>query len=62
MNNQLLRGLQTTWISHVIVESNIADKVNEDNIGYSFLSNTYKKFHHHHYMELKCIDNVGTNS
>jgi hypothetical protein len=47
MSNQLLLGFQTAWISQVIIEGNIVDKGNEDNIGYSFLSNVYNEFHHH---------------
>jgi hypothetical protein len=30
MRNQLLLGLQTAWISWVIVEGNVADRANED--------------------------------
>jgi len=47
MNNQLLIGLQTTWISHVIDESNIDDRANENNIGYSFLLDICNEFHCH---------------
>jgi hypothetical protein len=47
MNNQLLLGLQTTWIGRVIAESNIVDRVNEDKVGYSFLSNACNEFHRH---------------
>jgi hypothetical protein len=31
----------------MIAEGNIVDKVNEDNIGYSFLSNACNEFHRH---------------
>jgi hypothetical protein len=47
MSNQLLLGLQTTWIGQVIAEGNIVDKVNEDKVGYSFLSDAYNEFHRH---------------
>ncbi len=47
MSNQLLLGLQTTWIGQVIAESNIIDKANEDNVGYSFLLDTCNEFHCH---------------
>ncbi len=47
MSNQLLLGLQIAWISQVIVEGNIVDRVNEDNVGYSFLSVTCNEFHRH---------------
>jgi hypothetical protein len=47
MRNQLLLGLQTTWIGQVIAEGNIVDKVNEDKVGYSFLSDARNEFHRH---------------
>jgi hypothetical protein len=47
MSNQLLLGLQTTWIGRVIAEGNIVDKVNEDKVGYSFLSDARNEFHRH---------------
>jgi len=42
MRNQLLLGLQTA-----IAESNIINKANEDDVGYSFLSNACNEFHRH---------------
>ncbi len=45
MSNQLLLGLQTTWINQVIVEGNIVNRVKENNVGYSFLLNIYIEFH-----------------
>ncbi len=47
MSNQLLLRLQTTWIGRVITEGNIVDKVNEDKVGYSFLSDARNEFHRH---------------
>jgi hypothetical protein len=47
MNNQLLLGLQTAWIRRVIAEGNIVDKANEDNVGYSFLSDACNEFQCH---------------
>ncbi len=47
MSNQLLLGLQTAWISRVIAEGNIADRANEGNVGYSFLSDPHNEFHRH---------------
>ncbi len=47
MNNQLVLGLKTTWIRRVIAEGNIVDKANEDNIGYSFLSDACNEFQCH---------------
>jgi hypothetical protein len=47
MSNQLLLGLQTTWIGRVIAEGNIVDRVNEDKVGYSFLSDACNEFHRH---------------
>jgi hypothetical protein len=47
MSNQLLLGLQTTWINRVRVKGNIVDKVNEDKVGYSFLSDARNEFHCH---------------
>jgi len=45
--NQLLLGLQTAWIRRVIAEGNIVDKANEDNVGYSFLSDACNEFQRH---------------
>ncbi|CAK9882161.1 unnamed protein product [Sphagnum jensenii] len=47
MNNQLLLGFQTAWIKRVIAEGNVKDRVNEDEVGYSFLSDARNEFHHH---------------
>jgi hypothetical protein len=47
MSNQLLLGFQIAWIGQVIAESNIADKENEDNVGYSFLLDVCNEFHCH---------------
>ncbi|CAM6053252.1 unnamed protein product [Sphagnum tenellum] len=47
MSNQLLLGLQTAWIKRVIAEGNVEDRVNEDEIGYSFLSDARNEFHRH---------------
>jgi hypothetical protein len=47
MSNQLLLGLQTTWIGWVITEGNVADRVNEEEVGYSFLSDARNEFHRH---------------
>ncbi|CAK9272626.1 unnamed protein product, partial [Sphagnum jensenii] len=33
MRNQLLLGLQTTWIGRVIAEGSVADRVKEDEVG-----------------------------
>jgi hypothetical protein len=46
-SNQLLLELQTSWIGQVIAEGNIVGKANENNIGYSFLSNACNEFHRH---------------
>jgi hypothetical protein len=47
MSNQLLLGLRTAWIGRVIAEGNVADKANEDKVGYSFLSDVRNEFHRH---------------
>ncbi len=47
MNNQLLLGLETAWIRWVIAEGNIVEKANEDNVGYSFLSDACNEFQCH---------------
>jgi len=47
MRYQLLLGLQTTWVDRVIAEGSVADRVNEDEVGYSFLSDAHNEFHHH---------------
>ncbi len=47
MRNELLLGLQTAWIGQTIARSNIVDKANEDDVGYSFLSDACNEFHRH---------------
>jgi len=47
MSNQLLLGLQTAWINRVIAEGKVVDMANEDEVGYSFLSDARNEFHHH---------------
>jgi hypothetical protein len=47
MNNQLLLGLQMTWIRRVIVEGDIVDKANEDSVEYFFLSDACNEFQRH---------------
>ncbi len=47
MSNQLLLGLQTTWINRAIAEGKVEDKANEDEVGYSFLSDARNDFHRH---------------
>ncbi len=47
MSNQLLLGLQTAWINRAILQGNVADRVNEDEVGYFFLSDARNKFHRH---------------
>jgi len=47
MSNQLLLGLETAWINRVIAEGNVEDRVNEDEVGYSFLSDARNEFHRH---------------
>ncbi|CAM6054230.1 unnamed protein product [Sphagnum tenellum] len=47
MSDQLLLGLQTAWIKRVIAEGNVEDRVNEDEVGYSFLSDARNEFHRH---------------
>ncbi len=47
MSGQLLLGLHTAWIGRVIVEGNVADRANEGNVGYSFLSDARNEFHRH---------------
>jgi hypothetical protein len=45
MSNQLLLRLQTAWINWVIAEGNVEDRANEDEVGYSFLSDARNEFH-----------------
>jgi len=47
MSDQLLLGLHTAWIGQVIAEGNVADKANEGDVGYSFLSDARNEFHRH---------------
>jgi hypothetical protein len=47
MRNQLLLGLQTTWIGRVITEGNVTDSANKNKVGYSFLSDARNEFHRH---------------
>ncbi len=47
MSDQLLLGLHTAWIGRVIAEGNVADRANEGDVGYSFLSDVCNEFHHH---------------
>ncbi len=47
MSNQLLMGLQIAWINRVIAEGNVEDRANENEVGYSFLSDARNEFHHH---------------
>ncbi|CAK9868446.1 unnamed protein product [Sphagnum jensenii] len=47
MRNELLLGLQTAWIGQTIARGNIVDKANEDNVGYSFLSDASNEFNRH---------------
>ncbi len=47
MRNQLLLGLQITWIGRVIAEGSVADRANEDEVGYSFLLDARNEFHRH---------------
>jgi hypothetical protein len=46
-SNQLLLGLQTAGINRVIAEGNVEDRVKEDEVGYSFLSDARNEFHRH---------------
>jgi len=47
MSDQLLLRLHIAWIGQVITEGNVADRVNEGDIGYSFLLNARNKFYRH---------------
>jgi hypothetical protein len=47
MSNQLLLGLQTAWINRVIAQGNVANRVNEYEVEYSFLSDACNEFHRH---------------
>jgi hypothetical protein len=44
---QVLLGLETTWISEAISNGKIIDRLNEDNVKYSFLSKSHNEFHKH---------------
>ncbi len=47
MSSQLLLGLQTSWINRVIAQGNVANRENEDEVRYSFLSDASNEFHRH---------------
>ncbi len=44
---QVLLGLETTWISEAISNGKIPDRLNKENVKYSFLSNSHIEFHEH---------------
>ncbi len=46
MNFEVLL-LQRAWINRVIAEGNVEDRANEDEVGYSFLSDARNEFHRH---------------
>jgi hypothetical protein len=43
----VLLGLEITWINKAISNGKTIDRLNEENIKYSFLSKNYNKFHQH---------------
>jgi hypothetical protein len=43
----VLLGLETTWISEAISNGKIPDRLNKENVKYSFLSNSHIEFHEH---------------
>ncbi len=47
MSNQLLLGLHIAWIGRVITEGNVADRANENEVGYFFLLDARNEFHRH---------------